>query len=192
MDRLDPKRTAVLCMDYQKDVVPMTGDAAPVLLERAGAVLDAARAAGATVIYVVVGFRPGYPELSTSNTRFFALAERGLFATSDPASEVVPELKPQDGDVVVVKHRVSAFAGSDLEMILRAKGVDTLVLFGIATSGVVLSTVRRAYDLDYRLVVVGDACADRDPEVHQVLTGKVLAHQAEMATVADVKAALAG
>jgi nicotinamidase-related amidase len=75
-------------------------------------------------------------------------------------------------------------------MILRAKGVDTLVLFGIATSGVVLTTVRHAFDLDYRLIVLKDACADLDPEVHRVLTEKVFPAQAEVVDVAGWAATL--
>ena len=84
---------------------------------------------------------------------------------------------------------MSAFAGTDLEMILRANGVDTLVLAGISTSGVVTSTVRHAADADYRLVIVEDACADRDAEVHRVLLEKVLARQATVVDVADVTTA---
>ncbi len=190
MDPIDPKRTAVLCMDYQKDILPFATDDAPALLGRADAVLAAARAAGAQVIYVVVGFRPGYPEVSPHNAWFSQITGTGRFATTDPAGEVVAEVAPKDGDLVTVKHRVSAFAGSDLEMILRAKGVDTLVLFGISTSGVVLSTVRQAADMDFRLVVVSDCCADRDPEVHRVLTEKVLARQATVITADAATAAL--
>jgi nicotinamidase-related amidase len=92
--------------------------------------------------------------------------------------EVHPTLTPKHGDVVVTKHRVSAFAGTDLEMVLRANGIETLVLAGIATSGVVLSTVRHAADSDYKLVVVEDCCSDRDAEVHRVLMEKVFPRQA--------------
>jgi len=97
---------------------------------------------------------------------------------------------PLPGDPIVVKHRVSAFSGTDLETLLRARGIDTLVLFGIATSGVVLSTVRHGADADYRLVVIKDCCVDGDDEVHRVLTEKVLARQATVVGAADVLAAL--
>ena len=92
---------------------------------------------------------------------------------------------PRPGDLVVTKRRVSAFTGSDLGVLLRGLGAGTLVLTGIATSGVVLSTLRQAADLDYRLIVLADACLDTDPEVHQVLTGKVFPRQAEVRTVAE-------
>jgi isochorismate hydrolase len=75
----------------------------------------------------------------------------------------------------VVKHRISPFVGTDLETLLRANGIDTLVLAGVHTSGVVLSTVRHAGDLDYRLVVVRDCCADPDGEVHAMLLDIVIA-----------------
>ena len=85
--------------------------------------------------------------------------------------------------MVVTKRRVSAFSGSDLEVVLRAANIDTLVLTGIATSGVVLSTLRQAADLDYRLVVLADACLDADAEMHRVLTEKVFPRQADVLTV---------
>jgi nicotinamidase-related amidase len=103
----------------------------------------------------------------------------------DPATEIHPDIAPREGDVVVTKRRVSAFAGSDLEVVLRSLGAETLVLAGIATSGVVLSTLRQAADLDYRLVVLADACLDRDPEVHRVLIEKVFPRQAAISTVAQ-------
>jgi nicotinamidase-related amidase len=86
---------------------------------------------------------------------------------------------------VVTKRRVSAFTGSDLEVVLRSLGAGTLVLTGIATSGVVLSTLRQAADLDYRLVVLADACLDADPEVHRVLLEKVFPRQATVRTAAQ-------
>jgi nicotinamidase-related amidase len=75
-------------------------------------------------------------------------------------------------------------------MILGAREVDALVLLGIATSGVVLSTLRHAADADYRIVVVQDCCADRDPEVHRCLMEKVFPRQATVVSAADVLAAL--
>jgi nicotinamidase-related amidase len=98
---------------------------------------------------------------------------------------VVTELEPLASELVVLKRRVSAFTGSDLEVVLRAGDVDHLVPTGIATSGVVLSTLREAADHDYRLTVLADACLDGDPEVHRVLTEKVFPRQADVVTVAE-------
>jgi len=78
-----------------------------------------------------------------------------------------PALGPEPDDILVTKHRVSGFAGTDLELLLRAKEIETIVLFGIATSGVVLSTLLQAGDADYRIVVIADCCADQDEELHE-------------------------
>ena len=94
-----------------------------------------------------------------------------------------PDIAPAPGDIVVIKKRVSAFAGSDLDMVLRAQQIDHLVLSGISTSGVVLSTLRQAADLDFRLTVLADGCADGDPEVHRVLMEKVFARQADVVSI---------
>ena len=125
------------------------------------------------------------------NSIFPAIRETGRFIEGSAGTEVHPAVAPKPGDVVVTKHRVSAFFGTDLDMVLRANGIETLVLSGIATSGVVLSTIRHAADADYRLVVVSDCCADPDPEVHRVLTEKVFARPATVTTADGVIAALA-
>ena len=144
---------------------------------------DPARAAEIRIIYVTVRFRPGYPEVSPRNKSFAALAQTPGFSESDPATAIHPDIAPAPSDILVTKRRVSAFSGSDLDVVLRAANIDTLVLTGIATSGVVLSTLRQAADLDYRLVVLADACLDGDAEVHRVLTEKVFPRQAEVLTV---------
>jgi nicotinamidase-related amidase len=96
----------------------------------------------------------------------------------------------QPGDIVVTKRRVGAFIGSELEVVLRAQNIDHLVLSGIATSGVVLSTLRAAADMDYPLTVLSDCCADGDHEVHRVLLTKVFPRQADVLTAAEWAAAL--
>ena len=181
--------TVLLVMDVQRGIVERFSDDTGYLPRLAGAV-TAARAAGIPVIYVTIGFRPGHPEVSARNKSFSAAASAGRFTDSDPATEIHPAVAPGDGDLIVTKRRVSAFAGSDLDVLLRGLGAGTLVLTGIATSGVVLSTLRQAADLDYRLVVLEDGCLDADLEVHQVLTGKVFPRQADVLTVAEWTAQL--
>jgi nicotinamidase-related amidase len=164
-------------MDFQRGIVESIAD--PSVLDAAGRAVKAARVSGVPVMFVRVAFRPGYPEAAASNAAFAAMAERGDAMTQDhPATQVHEALEPRPDEPVVVKRRVSAFSGSDLDVLLRAAGAGTLVLAGIATSGVVLSTLRQAADLDYRLIVLSDACADRDPEVHRVLLEKVFPRQA--------------
>jgi nicotinamidase-related amidase len=99
--------------------------------------------------------------------------------------KIHPHLAPAANELVVVKRRVSAFTGSDLEVILRAQQIQHIVLTGIDTSGVVLSTLREAADKDYRITVLADCCGDADKEVHRVLTTKVFVSQAEVMTLAD-------
>ncbi|GAA5053146.1 cysteine hydrolase family protein [Streptomyces similanensis] len=174
-------RTALLVMDLQQAIVGRVPGLDADFTPRLARAVAAARTAGVPVVHVVVGFRPGRPE-AKSSPLFGALPE-GAFTDGDPGAEIHPDVAPRPGEAVVTKKRVSAFAGSDLELVLRGEGVDHLVLAGLATSGVVLSTVRQAADLDYRLTVLADGCADRDAEVHRVLTEKVFPHQGEVTAV---------
>ncbi|MGI8903183.1 MAG: cysteine hydrolase family protein [Solirubrobacteraceae bacterium] len=183
-----PERTALLIMDVQPEIAERVGDSG--LTERLARAAAAARAAGVRVIYIKIGFREGYPEISPRNATFSRIAERGGFVEG-VSSHVHPAVAPQPGDVVVTKRRVSAFAGSDLDVVLRAGGIEALVLGGIATSGVVLSTLRQAADLDFSLTVLSDGCIDADDEVHRVLCEKVFPRQAEVLTVSAWIATLA-
>jgi nicotinamidase-related amidase len=179
-------RPALLVMDIQPAIVErFLGEGAPDLLERLAQAIGAAREAGVPVIYVRVAFREGHPEINARNRSFAALSEAGGFTEGDAATQVHPAVAPQPGDLTVVKKRISAFTGSDLDLLLRAGEIDTLVLTGISTSGVVLSTIRDAADRDFRLVVLADGCLDGDPEVHRVLTEKVFPRQADVMTVEE-------
>ena len=189
--RIERTRAALLVMDFQAGVLERVGGKAPAVLAAAQRSLEAARAAGMLVVHVVVGFRPGYPEVSPRNVAFATLRQSGRLIATTPGADIAPELAPHKKKVMCIKHRVSAFAGSDLELVLRAHAIETLVLAGISTSGVVLSTVRHAADADYALVVVRDACADPDDEVHRVLLEKVLPRQALVLDASEVAAAIA-
>jgi nicotinamidase-related amidase len=183
--------TALLIMDVQQGIVDrFAGDDG--YLDRLATAITAARGAGVMVGYVTIAFRPGYPEVSDRNKSFAAIAGSGRFADGDPGTRIPAAVAPAPGEPVVTKRRVSAFAGSDLDVLLRARRTENLVLAGIATSGVVLSTLRQAADLDYRLTVLADGCLDADPEVHRVLLHKVFPRQAEVTTIADWTAGLAG
>ena len=185
-DRLsiDPKTSALLIMDFQRTVVENHARDKEGILARTRGLIGSARRVALKVVYVVVGFRPGYPEVSPRNQSFGMIRNTGRFAHGAAGGEIHPEVAPEAQEVVVTKHRTSAFSGTDLDMVLRANSLDTLILAGIATSGVVLSTVRYAADLDYRLFVVADCCSDSDPEVHRVLTEKVFPRQATVTTAA--------
>jgi nicotinamidase-related amidase len=186
---IDPRSAALLVMDFQTLIVEGVAPDKDALLARTARLIEAARKAEMPVIYVVVGFREGHPEISRRNLSFGPIRQSGMFASGSAGTEIHSAVAPARGDVIVTKHRVGAFFGTDLDMILRANGIDTLVLAGIATSGVVLSTLRQAADADYRITVVSDCCADRDAEVHRVLTEKVFPRQARVVSCEELLAA---
>lgn len=176
--------TALLVMDIIPIVVPAFGGGDDLIpgLQQA---IAAARGAGIPVIFVRVAFRPGYPDVADSNALFGPLRDMMDFTEANAATDIHPDVAPQDGDIVVLKRRVSSFAGSDLDVVLRSKGITRLVLTGVATSGVVLSTLRQAADLDFELVVLADGCADTDPEVQRVLMEKVFPMQATVTSIKE-------
>jgi nicotinamidase-related amidase len=187
----DPVHSAMLSMDLQAGIVSIyTRDSN--LVTRAAALLQDGREAGFTIVHVKVGFRSGVPEIHSRNMLLGAIktspAHQQLFA--EPAGSIHPAVSPQEGDLVVTKSRVGAFEGTDLALLLRAREIHTLVLFGIATSGVVLSTALTAADLDYRLYVVKDCCADLDEAVHTCLIDKVLPRFATVVTSDELRSML--
>ncbi len=186
---VDLSRSAVLVLDYQAPILAMYGNAGAAVVEPAKALLESARKALVPVIYVVMGYRPGYPELSPRNSAHALITKSGGYLDTQ-GGDVIDGVRPKPGDLLVVKHRVCAFTGTDLEQILRARQLETLILLGVATSGVVLSTVRCAADLDYRMVVVADGCADRDEEVHRLLLEKIFPRQARVTLASEVAASL--
>lgn len=184
---LNPARTALLVMDYQNGVISQVAEPDELVALTASAIA-AVRAAGGTVGHVRVGFTDADYEGFAPTSRMGAMAKaagRALDADA-PATQIDERVAPQAGDIVVRKTRVGAFSTTDLDKQLNQRGIDTLVLAGIATSGVTLSTVRDASDRDYRILVLEDGCADRDPEVHDVLMHKVFPRQAEVITIAQL------
>jgi nicotinamidase-related amidase len=193
MATIDTQRTALLVMDYQPRIVGML-DAPEALLARAREAIDLVRGAGGRVGYVRVAFEDADFDAMpvTSSMRARVGSAREAMHVGAPGTQIHDAVAPQDGDIVVRKVRVGAFSTTDLDEQLRARGVDTLVLAGISTSGVVLSTVRDASDRDYRLLVLADASADPDPEVHAFLTERIFPRQAEVLRVAELGERLAG
>jgi nicotinamidase-related amidase len=187
---IDRRTSALLVMDFQTLTVDNYAADTKALLNRTARLIAAVRTAGIRVIYVVVGFRPGYPEVSDRNATFNRLKASGAFATAAENTKIHPAVAPLPEEIVVTKRRVSAFAGTDLDLILRANGIETLILTGIITSGVVLSTLNHAADADYRLLVVGDCCSDRDEETHRVLLEKVFPRQATVTTAEALEPAI--
>jgi nicotinamidase-related amidase len=184
---IDPKTSALLVLDIQRIIIegeagPPTAAEKEAFLSRNARLIAGARSAGMRVIYVRNGFRKGYPEVSSRNKAFSSIRERDRFPDDAEGSQIHPAVAPHPDDVVITKHRVSAFVGTELDMILRANHIETLVLAGIATSRVVLSTLRYAADADYSLVVAHDCCSDSDPEVHRVVVEKIFTRAATVVT----------
>ena len=144
------------------------------------------------MIFVQVGFRPGLPEVSGRNKLFASIKSSSQHQQvfQGAAGAIHPLLGPAPTDIVVTKRRVSAFKGTDLEILLRAKEIQTIILFGIATSGVVLSTLLDASDSDYRVLVVEDCCADLDSELHNALLQRLFPQRAEIVTAAELMTSL--
>jgi nicotinamidase-related amidase len=175
---------ALLLMDVQNGLIDLVG-ADSSYLDRVVATQERAEQAGVLVVLVRVAFRPGHPEISPRNKTFATVKAGGGMVCGHPAVDPHPRLVRGNGEIVVTKKQVSAFAGSDLELLLRSRNVTSLVLGGMLTSGVVLSTVRDAADRDYQITVLEDLCLDVDEEVHHLLTQKVFPSQAEVFPAVD-------
>lgn len=186
--QVDVSRTAMLSMDLQTRIVPIYTRDQPEFVPRVASVIKAARDLGLRVIHVQFGFRPGLPEIDPRNPFLGPIKSSPEWQKvfEGPAGAIHADVAPLSGEIVITKHRVSAFWGTDLEMILRANGIDTLILFGIATSGVVLSTLLDASDADYRLYVVKDCCTDQDADLHSCLVDRLFARRATVLDAADL------
>jgi nicotinamidase-related amidase len=187
--KIDPAHAALLVMDYQTGILGMVENA-DALIANAQNAIATVRNHGGRIGYVRVAFTEAdYDAIPERNKGFWAVKASGRsFGSDSPVTAIDARIAPQDGDIVVRKTRVGAFSTTDLAQQLRRRGIDTLILAGISTSGVVLSTVRDAADHDYRLVVLADACADPQADVHILLMEKVFPRQADIVTTAELEA----
>jgi len=189
---IDPSTCALLVMDYQPSILGGLPDPEP-LLKVTGDAIATVREAGGTVGYVRVGFADAdflaFPTFSMMGERIRSARE--AMHESAPTTAVHPALAPVEGDIVVRKTRVGAFSTTDLDERLANKGITTLVLAGVHTSGVTLTTVREAHDRDYQVVVLADACADPDPSVHDVLVGTIFPKQGHVIATSELSGLLA-
>jgi nicotinamidase-related amidase len=185
---LDPHHTALLVMDYQEGIVAQLPDT-EALLDRVGTAVDSLRGLDGHIGWVRVAFNDADFDAIPESSIFAAMTSverRSALHADAPTTQIHSRLKPHPGDITVRKTRVGAFSTTDLDQQLRAHRINTLVLAGLSTSGVVLSTVREAMDRDYRIVVLRDACADRDPDTHRFLTEKLFPAHAHVSTVEDL------
>ncbi len=173
------QNTALLILDVQEAIVKMLTDSTP-FIKSIKKAIQTARNSKLPVIYVVVGFRKGYPDVSPNNKSFSVLKNGTQNLYTEEGIKVHASIAPEQNDVIITKKRVSAFTGSDLEVVLRSLEIKHLVLSGVSTSGVLLSTLREAADKDYEITVLSDCCADKDEEVQRVLITKIFPRQAEV------------
>ncbi len=182
---VDAQHTVLLVMDYQSAALGLIPEADD-LLSRVNDAISIVRGHGGHVGYVRVGFdEDDYAAIPAANKMFAAVGPPMLHHDA-PESAVHGRVAPEPGDIVVRKTRVGAFSTTDLDQQLRERGITTIILAGIATSGVVLSTVRDAADRDYRVFVLSDGSADPDPDVHGMLMEKVFPGQADVITVSEL------
>ncbi|MGF6260242.1 isochorismatase family cysteine hydrolase [Paraburkholderia youngii] len=182
-----PSRTALIVMHYQTDILGLFPSVAPALLANTRRLCDAARAKGVSVYFANLRFSPGYPEVSPLNRNGQGIKKLGLFLEDRTA----PELGQQANEPLVIAHRASVFFGTDLEARLSAQGIDSLMMVGIASTGVVLSSVAYASDADFRLYTVKDCCYDPDEVVHEHLFATAFDSRTTVLSLADALLLLA-
>ncbi|MFI6294351.1 cysteine hydrolase family protein [Nonomuraea sp. NPDC050790] len=175
--------TALIVGDLQAGIVdnyPFAAGVLPVMEK----VIPAARAAGVPVVFVRFGLRASGLDIGVGNGVVGGLHGVGtLFHEESPETQVHARIEPLPGEAVVLKRRASAFSGTDLDRLLRAQGVGSIVLTGVATGAMVAATFFDAADRDYRLTVLSDGCADGEPDVHDFLVSRLFpARGAEVVT----------
>lgn len=168
---LDPTRTAVIAVHLQKDVVNADGAFGGFFAAQAverdvigvnTALLDAARKAGLTVVYTRVAWQP-LADLIVNSPILQIVQQSGCLVEGSDKAQILDGLTPHDGDLVITHQRVGRFSASQLDHLLRSRGIDTLLFTGVATNFSVEGTARQAADLGYRTVIVADACSAADP-----------------------------
>ena len=185
---VDAAQTALVLMDFQPAVLGTVAESdTAALLANAEKALTWARSAGLTVAHVRVAFQDAdYRAIPQRNRAFAPLRGGGMMADGSPECEIIESLRPQGDEIVVRKTRFGSFSTTNLSSRLREAGIESLILAGISTSGVVLSTVRDAADQDFQIYVLADACADGNPHVHSLLTEAVFPHQAYVISTAQL------
>jgi nicotinamidase-related amidase len=185
--KLDPARTALVVIDLQKGIVatPSAPHSSEDVVRRSAHLAKLFREKEGTVVYVRVDM-----------ANILSLPVDAPFRAPDAppppasASEIVPESGFEEDDVLITKRHWGAFAGTELEQILRKRGVDTVVITGISTNAGVESTVRQGTGLGFAFVVVEDACSARDANDHRHSVERIFPRLAKVRKTEEVIAAL--
>ncbi len=177
MAEIDPARSVLLVLDYQNYGLDPRGfwpQQEPSLLERTVEpiartvrALAAARSAGLPVIHVGQAWREGHPDVNPAEPWQAAAKEAGRTVEGTWGVEFFPPVAPLPGELTVYKRCISALTGTDLDRLLRIKGITTLVLVGGATNGAVEGTARQAADMGYRVIVIEDCCFAMTDDEHE-------------------------
>jgi nicotinamidase-related amidase len=187
---LKASSTALLLMDLQYAMVGALGEtAASPVLANAVAAREWARVHKIAVSHILLGFEPDEADhIPATNKNFAPVRDAGMLRTGSPETEIVDLVKPTDDEQVFRKTRIGAFSTTTLGTWLQESNIDTLILAGLMTSGVVLSTVREASDRDLRAIVLRDATADMNPAVHEALVEHVFPATADVVSTAALTA----
>ena len=187
---LEPARTALVVIDLQRGIVamPTAPRSSAEVVTRAVQLAAALRAAGGIVVLVHVTPSPDGKDGLRPVTD--APAQTGGRSLPPDWADFVPELEPQAGDIVITKRQWGAFYGTELDLQLRRRGIDTIVLCGISTSIGVESTARDAFERGYIQVFVEDAMACRDAVEHAHTVATLFPRIGRVRSTAEVLAAL--
>jgi nicotinamidase-related amidase len=188
--KIEPSRTALVVIDLQRGIASMPAEprSPTEVVARAAQMATALRAAGGTVVLVRVARSPDGRDGLKPITD--APVQTGDRSVPPDWSEIVPELKPEITDIVITKRQWGAFYGTELDLQLRRRGVDTIILCGISTNVGVESTARDAYERGYEQIFVEDAMAARDVEDHRHTVRTVFPRIGRIRSTEDVLAAL--
>ncbi len=190
--KIEASKTALVVIDLQRGIVgfPSAPHASADVVARAARIADAMRAAGGTVVLVHVTRSPDGKDGLKPITD--AVGPVGRVPTAPPPdwAEIVPELGPKANDIVIAKHQWGAFYGTELDLQLRRRGIDTIILCGISTNMGVESTARDAFERGYQQIFVEDAMAARGTEEHQATVAATFPRIGRVRSTEEVLAAL--
>ena len=187
---LDPRRTAVLPLDFQNDIVAATPNVEPIL-KNVGNVLGTAREQNVPVVYVTVSFTEGYTDAPAKTHPLYQMVkEHRMVLAAESGGQIHTSVKPKHDELVLNKTCVDPFVTTRLAQHLQILDVNTIVIMGLWTNFVVEATARTAADMGYRVIVVGDACASNSDENHEFSMSNLMPSFATVVDAADVCQAL--
>ena len=175
--QLDPATTALVLIEYQNEFTSeggaLHGAVSAVMdktsmLPKTVALVEAARAAGVTIMHAPISFAPGYGEISRHPYGILkGVVDGNAFVKGTWGAAIVDDLSPEEGDIVIEgKRGLDTFASTNLDFILRSKGITTVIIGGFLTNCCVESTMRSAYENGYRVITLTDCTAATSAEEH--------------------------